>query len=54
MNECENCHSENIDVKILGFEDLHNIVKVFICLSCGHQKTKLINIQEQEEANVPG
>jgi len=51
MNEikmkCERCKSENVKEKTLGsFEDLHNIVKVFVCLDCKFEKTININIQE--------
>jgi hypothetical protein len=46
MNMCEVCRSEEIQVETKGFEDLHNIMKVFVCKSCGHTKTELVNLQE--------
>jgi protein-arginine kinase activator protein McsA len=46
MNECEKCHSQKIRIEVTSFEqDSHNIVRVFVCLQCGHRKTELINIQ---------
>jgi uncharacterized Zn finger protein len=46
MNECKKCSSKEISVEVIPFEDLHNIMKVFTCLSCGYKKTELNNIQE--------
>ena len=45
MQECEKCHSKKIQIEAKSFEDSHNIMKVFVCLECGHKKTELINIQ---------
>jgi hypothetical protein len=47
MCKCERCNSEEIIVETKGFEDLHNILKVFICKKCGHKKIEWVNIQEE-------
>jgi len=49
MKLCEKCSSETISEETKSFkEDLHNIMKVFSCLSCGFKKTEMINIQEEK------
>ena len=51
MKTCEKCCSEDIKVDVKSFEDLHNIMQVFTCLSCGFEKTDVINIQNKDEVN---
>jgi len=47
MNICAKCHSKKIKVEHKNFnEDLHNILKIFVCQDCGHKKDKLVNLQE--------
>ena len=46
---CKKCNSLNISEQVKSFEDLHNILKIFICLDCGNKDTKLINIQNGDE-----
>jgi hypothetical protein len=46
MNKCPKCFSEEIEIQYLSFEDLHKILKVFICKRCGNKDDLLVDLQE--------
>jgi len=46
MEICEKCSSQQIEIQKKSFkEDLHNILTIFTCKSCGHEKTETNNLQ---------
>jgi len=50
MKVCIKCCSTSIKVKTENFEeDLHKIVKVFICQKCDYQEKKLVDIEEDSD-----
>lgn len=47
MNVCEKCGSTNFNIDSKSFpEDLHKVLQVFVCKSCGNKTTKLVDVQE--------